>query len=48
MSKFREKHAQHQQLTSYLKDAGYADVKLHLLIFGSTAWLEASTLERGT
>ncbi len=27
---------QHQQLITHLKEAGYADVKLHLLIFDST------------
>ncbi len=36
MTKYQEKHAQHQQLISHLKEAGYADVMLHLLIFGST------------
>ena len=36
LSKFKEKHAQHQQLIGRLKDAGYGDVQLHLLIFGST------------
>ncbi len=36
MIKYQEKHAQHQQLITHLREAGYADVKLHLLIFGST------------
>ena len=36
MSKFKEKHAQHQQLVDCLREAGYADVQPHLLIFGST------------
>ena len=36
MSNFTETHAQHKQLIACLKDAGYADVQLHLLIFGST------------
>ena len=35
-SKFAEKHAQHKQLMDCLRQAGYADVQLHLLIFGST------------
>ncbi len=36
MTKYQEKHAQHQQLITHLWEAGYADVKLHLLIFGNT------------
>ncbi len=36
MTKYQEKHAQHHQLITHLREAGYADVKLHLLIFGST------------
>ncbi len=36
LSKYQEKHAQHQKLIGLLKDAGYADVQLHLLIFGNT------------
>ena len=34
--KFREKSEQHSPLLEQLKIAGYADVQLHLLIFGST------------
>ncbi len=32
-TKYQEKHAQHQQLITHLREAGYADVKLHLLHF---------------
>ena len=35
-TKYQEKHAQHQQLIIHLREAGYADVELHLLTFGST------------
>ena len=31
-----EKYEQHRTLLDLLKNAGYADVQLHLLIFGST------------
>ncbi len=41
MTKYQEKHAQHQQLSTHLKEAGYADVKLHLLIFDGTAFKAA-------
>ena len=34
--KYREKHEQYCTLLDLLKNAGYADVQLHLLIFGST------------
>ncbi len=36
MAKYQENNAQHQQLITHLREAGYADIKLHLLIFGST------------
>ncbi len=36
MTKYHEKHAQHQQLIAHLGEACHADVELHLLIFGST------------
>ncbi len=36
MTKYQEKHAQHQQLITHLREAGYGDVQLHLLIFGNT------------
>ena len=36
MTKYQEKHAQPQQLITHLREAGHADVQLHLLIFGST------------
>ena len=32
----KEKYEQHRTLLDLLKNAGYADVQLHLLIFGST------------
>ncbi len=35
-TKYQEKHAQHQQLIAHLREAGYTEIKLHLLIFGST------------
>ena len=34
--KYKEKHEQHRTLLDFLRNAGYADVQLHLLIFGST------------
>ena len=34
--KFEKKSEQHSCLLEHLKNAGYADVQLHLLIFGST------------
>ena len=34
--KYKEKSEQHRTLLDLLKNAGYADVQLHLLIFGST------------
>ena len=33
--KYREKYEQHCTLSEHLRNAGYADVQLHLLIFGS-------------
>ena len=36
ISKYQEKHMQHQTLIGHLRDAGYAEVQLHLLIFGNT------------
>ena len=36
ISKYQEKHLQHQTLIGHLRDAGYAEVQLHLLIFGNT------------
>ena len=47
--KYKGKHAQHRTLLDLLKNAGYADVQLHLLIFGSTGGmfkLTALHLER--
>ena len=35
--KYKEKYEQHCTLLTLLKTAGYADVQLHLLIFGSTS-----------
>ena len=34
--KFKEKSEQHSSPRDQLKNAGYANVQLHLLIFGST------------
>ena len=34
--KYKEKYAQHRTLLDLLKNTEYADVQLHLLIFGST------------
>ena len=34
--KFKEKSEQHNLLLEHFRNAGYADVQLHLLIFGST------------
>ena len=34
--KYREKTLQHAELMGHLRAAGYADVQLHLLIFGNT------------
>ena len=34
--KYKEKYEQHRTLLDLLRNAGYADVQLHLLIFGST------------
>ena len=39
MTKHQGKHAQQQQLITHLREAAYTDVKLHLLIFGSTGAL---------
>ncbi len=36
MTKYQVKHAQHQQLITQLREADYAEIRLHLLIFGST------------
>ncbi len=36
ITKYQEKHTQHQTLIRHLRDAGNADVQLHLLIFGNT------------
>ncbi len=36
MIKYQEKHAQHQQLITHLREAGYVEIKLQLLTFGST------------
>ena len=35
--KYKEKYEQHRTLLDLLRNAGYADVQLHLLIFGSTS-----------
>ena len=34
--KYKDKYEQHCTLIEHLQNAGYADVQLHLLIFGST------------
>ena len=34
--KFKEKYGQHSSLLEHLRNSGYADMELHLLIFGST------------
>ena len=34
--KYKEQYEQHRTLLDLLRNAGYADVQLHLLIFGST------------
>ena len=47
--KYKAKYEQHRTLLESLKNAGYADVRLHLLIFGSTGGmfkLTALHLER--
>ena len=36
ISKYRENYLQLQTLIKHFKDANYADVQLHLLIFGNT------------
>ncbi len=45
MTKYQEKHVQHQHLITHLKEAGYAEVKLHLLILGSTGGIFHLTAE---
>ena len=41
--KFKEKHEQHCTLLEHLRNAGYADVQLHVLIFGSTGGMFSLT-----
>ncbi len=45
MTKYQGKHAQHQQQITHIREAGYADVKLHLLIFGSTGGMFHQTAQ---
>ena len=43
--KYKEKYEQHRALLDLLKTAGYADVQLHLLIFGTTGGMFMSLIK---